>query len=90
MLISIFFFLFLLFLAVIAIGGSLLRGVLNILFGNRTSRRQYTAQGGHSKADEHRRYSGANNTTHSSASKKREKIFDASDGEYVDYEEIND
>lgn len=90
MLISIFFFLFLLFLAVIAIGGSLLRGVLNILFGNRASRRQYTAQEGHSQTEGRRRSSSANHTKHSTTSKKREKIFDASDGEYVDYEEIKD
>ena len=90
MFLSIFLFMFLFFLAIIAIGGSLLRGVLNLLFGHRASRRPYTAQGEHSQTDERRRHSNSNNTTHSSASKKREKIFDASEGEYVDYEEIKD
>lgn len=81
---SIFFFIFLFFLFLIIIGGSLLRGILNLLFGRRTTRQQPYGHGA-------RQQSGPQSSRSeqpASNSKKREKIFDASEGEYVDFEEI--
>ena len=84
---SIFFFLFLFFLFLIIIGGSLLRGIINLLFGRREPRYSPTGQATSSAHSDTR-------TSHSqqsaSSSKKREKIFDESEGEYVDFEEIKE
>ncbi len=81
---SIFFFIFLFFLFLIIIGGSLLRGILNLLFGRRTTRQQPY---GHSTRQQSGPQSAQSGQPASDA-KKREKIFDASEGEYVDFEEI--
>lgn len=80
---GIFFFIFLFFLFLIIIGGSLLRGILNLLFGRRATRQ-------HSYGHDTRQQSGAQSAQSGPTpdSKKREKIFDASEGEYVDFEEI--
>lgn len=81
---GIFFFIFLFFLFLIIIGGSLLRGILNLLFGSRTTRRQPY---GHDARQQSGTQS-ARSEQPASDSKRREKIFDASEGEYVDFEEI--
>ncbi len=81
---SIFFFIFLFFLFLIIIGGSLLRGILNLLFGRRMPRQSHTAQGEYSQSGSRTQQQ----TSFTSGGKKRDKIFDDSEGEYVDFEEI--
>lgn len=91
MFVSILFFLFIFLLVVISIGASLLSGILKLFFGRRASRQQPFTQGTYTQSNTHRNQSDTTNqTTTSSAPKKREKIFDASEGEYVDFEEIKD
>ena len=85
---GIFFFFFLFFLFLIVIGGSLLRGILNFLFGRRTRRHQspYNQDGQQQtgrKSTRSRQNASDDNT-------KCEKIFDKNDGEYVDFEEIKE
>ena len=87
---GIFFFIFLFFLFLIIIGGSLLRGILNLLFGSRTTRRQYTTQEAYGQAQGQARQSTQSQQTSTSTGKKRDKIFDDSEGEYVDFEEIKE
>lgn len=84
---SIFFFLFLFFLFLIIIGGSLLRGILNLLFGHRASRHSNTGQSTSSTYTDTRSSHSQQSDT---GAKKREKIFDDSEGEYVDFEEIKE
>ena len=85
----IFFFLFLVVFLIIAIGGSIIRGVLNLLFGRRAPY-QHTAQGTHGQSQTNSHRGSASGSVQQSSSKKREKIFDDSEGEYVDFEEIRD
>ena len=85
---GIFFFFFLFFLFLIVIGGSLLRSILNLLFGRRTRYHQspYNQDGQQQtgrKSTRSRQNASDNNT-------KREKIFDKNDGEYVEFEEIKE
>lgn len=87
---GIFLFIFLFFLFLIIIGGSLLRGILNLIFGRRTPRRPYTTQGGYTHSGQQSQQSSQSQQTTASGGKKREKIFDDSEGEYVDFEEIKD
>ena len=97
MFLGFFFTLFLILLFIVAIGGSIIRGIFNLLFG-RTFRHSYgTAQGGYGQTEQ--RHQSASNTQQStsnaqqsasSGGKKREKIFDKTDGEYVDFEEIKE
>jgi hypothetical protein len=85
---GIFFFFFLFFLFLIVIGGSLLRGILNFLFGRRTRRHQSSYnQNGQQQTG---RQSGHSRQNASDNNTKREKIFDKNDGEYVDFEEIKE
>lgn len=84
---SVFFVIFLFFLFLIIIGGSILRGILNLLLGRRTTRRRrYTQQ---TEQTEQYEQSDRMQRDSSSGPKKREKIFDSSDGEYVDFEELS-
>ncbi|MBE6292090.1 MAG: DUF4834 family protein [Bacteroidales bacterium] len=85
MFVSILFFIFLFLLFLIIIGGSLLRGILNLLLGRRTPRSPYGEQGSGSTYQ-----SGQNRRDTSAGGKKREKIFEDSEGEYVDFEEIKE
>ena len=92
-----FFMLFLVLLFIIAIGGSIIRGILNLLFGRpfrqsygtthgnygHTGQRHQSATGSQQSASNARR-------SEPSGGKKREKIFDQTDGEYVDFEEIKE
>lgn len=85
----IFLFLFLAVLFVFMIGSTIIRGILNLLFGRRTSYQQTTGEThGHSHA--HSRRDGTTGQSQQASPKKREKIFDDSEGEYVDFEEIQD
>ena len=86
----IFFILFLAVLFIFIIGGSIIRGILNLLFGRRSLFGQDSAQRPHSQSQTHQQQSNTTNKTQQTSSKKRNKIFDASDGEYVDFEEIRD
>lgn len=83
---GIFTFIFLFLFIIFIVGFSLLRGVLNLLFGHRSSRRFYTTHHGQGQSDAS---SDASQHT-SSSTKKRDKIFDDSEGEYVDFEEIRE
>ncbi len=85
----IFFFLFLVVFLVFAIGGSIIRGILNLLFGRRTPY-QHTAQGSQGHSQSRSQSGGATGQSQQASPKKREKIFDDSEGEYVDFEEIQD
>ena len=83
-----FFILIFFFVIIIGIGSTILRGISNILFGRRPQHRAYTTQGNSTQSqniNDHTRQRAQRQTT----SAKREKIFDASEGEYVDFEEIN-
>ena len=97
MFLGFFFMLFIILMAIIAIGGSIIRGILNLLFG-RTFRHSYgTSRGSYGHTEQRQQStSGTQQSTtnarhsESSGSKKREKIFDKTDGEYVDFEEIHE
>ena len=90
MLISIFFIILMLAIAVIAIGGSIIRGILSILFGRRMPFGHHTTQDTHNQTHENSRKSSTGTNSRQSNTKKRKKIFDDSEGEYVDFEEIHD
>ena len=85
----IFFFLFLVVFLIIAIGGSIIRGILSLLFGRRAPY-QHTTQGAHGQSQTNSHRGSTAGSAQQSSSKKREKIFDDSEGEYVDFEEIQD
>ena len=73
---------------VIAIGTSIIRGFLNLFFGL-FGRPKHTYGTGQSQRSGQQGQSQSQQTT-SSGGKKRDKIFDKSDGEYVDFEEIKE
>lgn len=81
---SIFSLIFFFFVIVFVIGLSLLRSVLNLFLGKRPSRRPDSTR------EKQGRYSATSDSyrTTDSQTRRREKIFDDSDGEYVDFEEI--
>lgn len=85
----IFLFLFLAILFVFIIGSSIIRGILNLLFGRRSPYSQHTTHGTYTQSQGQQRTNTTENVRGDN-SKKREKIFDASEGEYVDFEEIKD
>lgn len=92
MLISIFFIAFMLIMAVIAIGSSLINGIINLLFGRQVPHRSHSSAGQASSTGQ-----ASSSSTHSqsqqatsSGGKRREKIFDKTEGEYVDFEEIKE
>ena len=89
MLISIFFIILMLAMAVIAIGGSIIRSILNILFGRRVPFGHHSTHGNRNQMHDNSHKSTPNNSQQSSE-KRRKKIFDDSEGEYVDFEEIRD
>lgn len=83
------------FLFVFAIGSSIINGVLNLIFGffqrvfgrggqSQQSRQSHQSHQSHGAGRE----SQARQSTTTADSRRREKIFDKSDGEYVDFEEI--
>ena len=82
-LIAFLFIFFVLFFGVII--GSILRGVLSLLFGKRTTKRFHSET-----------YSSQNSTSetfHSTPKKskgEKTKVFDDDEGEYVEFEEIKD
>jgi hypothetical protein len=86
----IFFFLFLIVFLIIAIGGTIIRGIFNLLFGRRMPFGHQTTQGPHGPSQTHSHRSNTNSKSQSASSKKREKIFDDSEGEYVDFEELDE
>ena len=80
---------FLIFLFII-IGSSIIRGILGLLFGRRSSRQPYGQYGQAGQAQQSAQQSQHTQSRQSAPSggKKREKLFDKSDGEYVDFEEL--
>ena len=82
---------FLIFLCIIIIGGSIIRGILGLLFGRNPFRQTYGSPHGQyhrtEQSQQQTRQSQSQQTT-ATDGKKREKIFDKTDGEYVDFEEI--
>ena len=88
MLISIFFIALMFIMAVVAIGMSLLRGIVNLLFGSRTTQQPHS-QAGQSHHTHTQSHTQSQQPT-SSGGRKRDKIFDKSEGEYVDFEEIKE
>ena len=87
MIISILFILVMLFMAVIAIGTSLLRGIINFFFNGFQSRHHRTSGTYGQSQTSHNKKEQAHHSSQTS-NKKREKIFDDTEGEYVDFEEI--
>ena len=73
--------------AIIAIGTSIIRGILNFILGLFGIHRQTYNQANQSRQSQAQSQSQQSTTSNS---KKREKIFDKSDGEYVDFEEIKE
>ena len=87
----IFLILFLAVLFIFIIGGSIVRGILNLFFGRRTTFfGKHTTHQSHTQSQTHQQQTSSTNNTRQSSSKKRNKIFDDSEGEYVDFEEIHD
>ena len=81
--------LFLVFLFIFAIGSSIIRGLFSLLFG-RTFRRHYEANRSDNHAEQPRQSARQSQRATPSGGKKREKIFDKNDGEYVDFDEIKE
>lgn len=81
---------FLIFLFIIIIGSSIIRGILGLLFGRRSSRQPYGQYGQAGQTQQSTQQSQHTQSRQSAPSggKKREKLFDKSDGEYVDFEEL--
>lgn len=86
MLISIFFIALMIIMVVIAIGASLINGVLNFILSPFRGRRHHE----HNQQAHQSNHQSQSQQTTSSAGKKRDKIFDKSVGEYVDFEEIKE
>ena len=98
MILGFFFLMTIVFLFVFAIGSSIINGVLNLIFGffqrvfgrggqsqqSQQSRQSHQSHQSHGAGRE----SQARQSTTTADSRRREKIFDKSDGEYVDFEEI--
>ena len=83
------------FLFIFAIGSSIINGVLNLIFGffHRVFGRggqSHQSHQSHGSNQSHGsgRQSQARQSTTTAGSKRREKIFDKNEGEYVDFEEI--
>lgn len=96
MILGFFFLMTIVFLFVFAIGSSIINGVLNLIFGffqrvfGRGGQSQQSRQShqSHQSRGAAGRESQARQSTTTADSRRREKIFDKSDGEYVDFEEI--
>lgn len=84
-----FFMIFLTFLFIFIIGGSIIRGILGLLFGRRRFSQPY-GQAGQAQQSTQQSQQTQSRQSAPSGSKSREKIFDKSDGEYVDFEEIKE
>lgn len=89
MILGFFFMLFLVLLFIFAIGSSIIRGLLSLLFG-RTFRRHYETNRSDNHAEQPRQSARQSQHATPSGGKKREKIFDKNDGEYVDFDEIKE
>ena len=76
--------------AIIAIGTSIIRGILNFILGLFGIHRQTYNQANQSRQSQAQSQSQHSQQSATSSGKKRENIFDKSDGEYVDFEEIKE
>lgn len=95
MILGFFFLMTIVFLFIFAIGSSIINGVLNLIFGffHRVFGRggqSHQSHQSHGSNQSHGsgRQSQARQSTTTADSKRREKIFDKNEGEYVDFEEI--
>lgn len=88
MLIGIFFMMCFIAILIISIGTSIIRGILNLFLGlfGRTSRPFSQA----SQSDHSSQQAQTNHQTGAPRRKKKEKIFDKTDGEYIDFIEIKE
>ena len=82
--------LFLIFLFIIMIGSSIIRSIFSLLLGRPFFRHPF----GHAEQGQRTTSQSAHQSqskqSSTSDNKKREKIFDKTEGEYVDFEEIKD
>lgn len=83
------------FLFIVAIGSSIINSVLNLIFGffhRIFGRNGQSAHHAHQSSHHSRQSASESHARQSKAAdgKRREKIFDKSDGEYVDFEEIEE
>lgn len=84
---SFFFMIFLIFLFIIIIGSSIIRSILNLIFGRRNYHKPFAENGNANQSQQNTHQSPQSASTRGG---KREKLFDKTDGEYVDYEEIKE
>ncbi len=87
MFLGLFFMVCFVAVVVIAIGTSIIRSILNFFLGLFGIPRKTYNQTNQSRQSQTHSQSQQSTT---SGGKKREKIFDKSDGEYVDFEEIKE
>ena len=88
MLLGLFFMLCFVAVVVIAIGTSIIRSIILFIlgiFGHPRYTNNHTRQSGSSQRSAQQSQP---HQTSPSGGKKREKVFDKSDGEYVDFEEL--
>ena len=86
MLLGFFLIICIIAVVIISIGASILRGILSFIFAllgfpRRPRQSYYSAQQSQQQSQQQANPSGG---------KKREKVFDKTDGEYVDFEEIKE
>ena len=89
MLLGLFFMVCFVAVVIIAIGTSIIRGILNFIFGLFGHSGQSYGQNKQPHHSSHQSQTQSRQST-DSGEKKRDKIFDKSDGEYVDFEEIKE
>ena len=91
MLFGLFFMAIIVFLFVFAIGSTIIRGIFGLVFGilhRLFGYKEQPSQQGQQQAKQQTRQSQQSTTTNKG--QRNGKIFDKSDGEYVDFEEIKD
>ena len=87
MLLGLFFMMTFVAIIVISIGTSIIRGILNLIFGFFSRPKQSST---HTDRSGQWSNNQSQSQQRSSTNKKRDKIFDKSEGEYVDFEEIKE
>ena len=90
MFLGLFFMMIIVILFVLAIGSSIIQGVLDLIFGL-FGRRATTSQQRYGDTRQSQQQTRQQSQSQPSTnSKKSGKIFDKSDGEYIDFEEIKE
>ena len=88
MILGLFFMVCFVAVVIISIGTSIIRGILHFilgLFGHSGYTNNHTGQSASSRQSAQQ---SQNHQSPPSGGKKREKVFDKTDGEYVDFEEL--